>query len=168
MISVHAGAGPFPIPSIPMPMKPRSASRRVQQRFNHKAAVIGLANDCLSSLNLLSSCFATYIPFASHANSSFLQQRFSDFVFDCADRFVRRRDWELRMHLFSHECLAKMHGVNVLKDKRCILFAPVSQWVCRWAVVSTDSGSDSAPYMPFCGLHVGVWKFWKHKDLAQS
>ena len=95
MIRLTAGGGPFPLPCLPVPTKPASASRRVQQRYNRTAAVIGLTNDCLNSLNTLSSCFSLSSPFivnnVLHAKTS-LQQRFSDFVFECADRFVRRRD----------------------------------------------------------------------------
>ena len=89
----------FPLPLFPIPLRPRSPSARVRQRYFRRLLTLYHANEVIIALNRLftsysSSCSTSY----PHSMSSSLvhppavARRLKLRVFECCRRFVSRRD----------------------------------------------------------------------------
>jgi hypothetical protein len=96
------GMGPFPLPVIDQPFRPRSHSRRLQLRFKRAQTITSLANSAVHSLNSLNSSFSrpSIFPFRPQAGNpspfvyeSSSQSRMVANIFQSATRFydVSRR-----------------------------------------------------------------------------
>ena len=104
-----ARAGVFPLPSFSLPTRPRTVSRRSQQRFSQSLAAHVVANSSIYSLNELSPSFVSNSAtpsrsITSHLSSDFEARNHSSplsgsatqsnllaHIYQCASRFVSRR-----------------------------------------------------------------------------
>jgi hypothetical protein len=82
-------AGAFPLPTLPLPPRTSSRSRRLQQRQHRATAVSRLANLCIDSLNALSVSFAHHrLPTSSNER---IRSRLLSRIVRACQRFVGRQ-----------------------------------------------------------------------------
>jgi hypothetical protein len=83
-------AGAFPLPTIPLPYRTTSRSRRLQQRQHRTTAVTKLANLAIDSLNTLSVSFAGHRLLPSSSNER-IRTRLLSRIYRACQRFVGRQ-----------------------------------------------------------------------------
>jgi hypothetical protein len=83
-------AGAFPLPTLPLPLRTTSRSRRLQQRQHRATAVIKLANLCVDSLNTLSVSFASSHRLPPSSNER-IRSRLLSRIYCACQRFVGRQ-----------------------------------------------------------------------------
>src|SRR4051812_24842044 len=85
--------GIFPLPSVSLPYRPSSRSKRLWQRYHRSLMVTQVANQCVMSLNRLSSSFGVQAGnlFSSCSYLTSCQSRVLAHIYQCAARFVGRR-----------------------------------------------------------------------------
>jgi hypothetical protein len=85
--------GLFPLPPVSLPYRPSSRSKRLWQRYHRSFMVTEVANQCVMSLNRLSSSFGVQAGnlFSSCSYLTSGQSRLLAHIYQCAARYVGRR-----------------------------------------------------------------------------